>query len=134
MSCKGLCDRYKAKKPAGSIGRYASGQKRCLECCEYMLVSSFTCPCCNMRLRTKPRNLKYKIKYAEAIKENGKITYGIDYEALRKQDELNDPLSIPLELPLDEIAWNIIVMSKLFLNMLMKKLLIFMQKLKIWRS
>ena len=54
-----------------------------------------------MRLRTKPRNLKYKIKYAEAIKKNGKITYGIDYEALRKRDDI---LETPIELPLDEIA------------------------------
>lgn len=87
MTCRGTCDRYKAKKPADGSGRYSSGQKRCQECQIYILWEGMSCPCCGMRLRTKPRNLKYKDKYKEAIKENGKVSAGVNYEELRKQED-----------------------------------------------
>lgn len=69
MTCKGICPRYKAKKPVG-IGRYASGQKRCQICEIYMYVDKLFCPCCGYRLRTKPRNLKYKQLLRETIQKN----------------------------------------------------------------
>ena len=53
--------RHRAEKPFG-IGRYASGQKRCQGCDEYIIWDGIFCPCCSYRLRTKPRNLKYKAK------------------------------------------------------------------------
>ena len=59
MTCKGICTRYKAKKPSG-IGRYASGQRRCQICEIFIKWEGNWCPCCGYRLRTKPRNLKYK--------------------------------------------------------------------------
>lgn len=60
MSCKGVeCVKRKALKPTG-VGRYASGQKRCQICEIFMHVDGIWCPCCGYKLRTKPRNVKYK--------------------------------------------------------------------------
>jgi hypothetical protein len=61
MTCKGICVRHKAIKPVGA-GRYASGQKRCQICEIFISWDGLWCPCCGYRLRTKPRNLKYKAK------------------------------------------------------------------------
>src|SRR5438067_11185565 len=61
MTCKGICIRHKAQKPVGS-GRYATGQKRCQICEIFIKWEGLWCPCCGYRLRTKPRNLKYKAK------------------------------------------------------------------------
>lgn len=84
--CKGICYRYKADKPKEG-GRYSSSQKRCQVCEIYINWEGLWCACCGMRLRTKPRNLKYKDKYKEAIKENGKVSAGVNYEELRKQED-----------------------------------------------
>lgn len=61
MTCKDICIRHKAQKPVGS-GRYAIGQKRCQICEIFLKWDGLWCPCCGYRLRTKPRNLKYKAK------------------------------------------------------------------------
>lgn len=61
MTCKGICVRYRAQKPVGT-GRYVSGQKRCQICEIFMKWDGLWCPCCGYRLRTRPRNLKYKTK------------------------------------------------------------------------
>lgn len=61
MICKDICIRHKAQKPVGS-GRYAIGQKRCQICEIFLKWDGLWCPCCGYRLRTKPRNLKYKAK------------------------------------------------------------------------
>lgn len=69
MNCNGICKKYKAKgSPAA--GRYSSGQKRCNSCGIYLLwkgsvkdPKALFCPCCNVRLRTKPRNKHYKVKH-----------------------------------------------------------------------
>ena len=57
--CKGICTRHKASKPLKGQ-RYAQGQKRCQVCEIFMKVEGLFCPCCGIRLRTKPRNKKYK--------------------------------------------------------------------------
>ena len=62
--CKGICNRYRAPKPVGK-GRYASGQKRCQICEVFMKTDEMWCPCCGYRLRSKPRNKKYKIRLRE---------------------------------------------------------------------
>ena len=82
MTCKGICVRYKAQKPVGT-GRYASGQRRCQICEIFIKWEGLWCPCCGYRLRTKPRNLKYKAKLrarveadsieAKAIAENNEV-------------------------------------------------------------
>ena len=59
MVCKGICVRHKAIKPVG-IGRYSTGQKRCQMCEIFIKWDGLWCPCCGYRLRTRPRNSKFK--------------------------------------------------------------------------
>ena len=80
MTCKGICMRHRAEKPFG-IGRYASGQKRCQGCDEYIRWDGIFCPCCDYRLRTKPRNWKFKAKL-KARKEVGESTMLISMHLL----------------------------------------------------
>ncbi len=68
MTCKGTCIRFKAQKPVGT-GRYAIGQRRCQICAIFLKWEGVWCPCCGYRLRTKPRNLKYKEKLRAAEAE-----------------------------------------------------------------
>ena len=64
LVCKGICIRHKALKPIG-VGRYLTGQKRCQVCEIFITWDGLWCPCCGYRLRTRPRNLKYKVKLRE---------------------------------------------------------------------
>lgn len=64
MGCKDICKRHAAKKPAGGIGRYEAGQKRCQTCNSWMYFEGLWCPCCGFRFRTKPRNVHYKAALA----------------------------------------------------------------------
>ena len=65
MTCKGICNTYKAvKKCIGS--RYAEGQKRCNYCGIFMIWNKRQCPCCGHNLRTKPRFRSYKEKKLNA--------------------------------------------------------------------
>ena len=67
MACKGVCIRYKAKKPVIG-GRYESGQMRCQVCEMYVTWEGLWCPCCGYRMRGNPRNIKYKAKLRIAKK------------------------------------------------------------------
>jgi hypothetical protein len=49
--------------------RYLIGQKRCQVCQIFINWQGFFCPCCGYRLRTKPRNKKYKLTLSN-IKNN----------------------------------------------------------------
>ena len=62
MACKGICIRHRAQRPANYFGRYATGQKRCQLCSIFMKWDGLWCPCCGCRVRTKPRNSKFKQK------------------------------------------------------------------------
>ncbi len=78
MVCKGACPKYKAKKPT-SGGRYEAGQRRCQTCEIWLMWEGIWCPCCGYRLRTKPRNKKYKERLREiddyaTNKETSKLT------------------------------------------------------------
>ena len=64
--CKGICVRYKARKPPVG-GRYENGQKRCQICEIFMLTDELWCPCCGYRIRSKPRNSKYKAKLRSKV-------------------------------------------------------------------
>lgn len=60
--CKGLCSRYKAKRPKGfGRRRYAAGQKFCEKCHIYINWEGFWCPCCSRKLRCNPRNSDAKV-------------------------------------------------------------------------
>ena len=61
MICKGICIYHKAKKES-IRGYYVSGQKRCQICEIFIKWDGLWCPCCGSKLRTGPRNMKYKIK------------------------------------------------------------------------
>ena len=78
-TCKGICKKFKVKKPAGS--RYASGQGRCQTCDVWLDHNGarlkdgspatkdslgWQCICCNYRIRQKPRNKVYKEKLRES--------------------------------------------------------------------
>ena len=77
MTCKGICIRHKAQKPV-HLGRYAMGQKRCQICELFIKWDGLWCPCCGYRLRTKPRNLKYKAKLkARKEIEKAKISLAV---------------------------------------------------------
>jgi hypothetical protein len=56
MTCKGICIHHKA------LGRYATGNKRCKICEIFIEWDGVSCPCCGYRLRTRPRNMKFKAK------------------------------------------------------------------------
>ena len=59
MVCKGVCSRHKAMRPSTGK-RYLTGQKRCQVCQVFINWPGFFCPCCGYRLRTKPRNKKFR--------------------------------------------------------------------------
>ena len=84
MTCKGICIRYRATKPAKG-GRYSNGQRRCQMCEEFLNWEGLWCPCCGYRLRSHPRNKVYKeklrngfLKFGDIVntflKDNGKMT------------------------------------------------------------
>jgi len=75
-TCKGVCVRYKAKianRRGVGMGRYASGKKRCQGCEIYIRYEGLYCPCCARKLRTVPRNKKYKAQYKEKMKAKEKM-------------------------------------------------------------
>ena len=53
MVCKGICVRHKGVRHR---------QKRCHMCETFLKWDGLTCPCCGYKLRTRPRNLKYKAR------------------------------------------------------------------------
>lgn len=68
--CKGKCVQFKASKPVTG-GRYEAGQYRCQTCEIYLTehgVDGHSCKCCNMRVRSKPRNSLYKEKYHDRVR------------------------------------------------------------------
>ncbi len=60
--CKNQCIKYKATRPANG-SRYGSGQVRCQRCEIFINWDGLWCPCCNYRLRLKPRNTRLKEKF-----------------------------------------------------------------------
>ena len=61
MGCTEKCLKLKA---TGNFtgGRYKYGQKRCQVCDVFIQWEGIWCPCCGYKLRSKPRNKKYKAK------------------------------------------------------------------------
>ena len=60
LPCMGRCKLYKPNKRIGDGHRYLNGQKRCQECEVFVLWDGIRCPCCNGRLRSKPKGSKFK--------------------------------------------------------------------------
>ena len=59
MVCRGICSYHKAIRLYPGL-RYSIGQKRCNVCQIFINWQELWCPCCGYRLRTKPKNKKYK--------------------------------------------------------------------------
>ena len=57
MTCRGICDRYRAEK-----NRYSDGAKRCTSCNAYLLYEGIKCPCCRSHLRSKRKAKFRKVK------------------------------------------------------------------------
>ncbi|WP_245871595.1 hypothetical protein [Candidatus Nitrosotenuis aquarius] len=94
MTCKGICSRYKAQKPVGT-GRYASGQRRCQICEIFIKWEGLWCPCCGYRLRTKPRNLKYKAKLRARVEAEAQEATGINsIETVEETVEVEEPIVV----------------------------------------
>ena len=60
MVCTGICIRHRAQRPADPFSRYATEQKRCQMYSVYIRWDVLWCPCCGFRVRTRPRNSKFK--------------------------------------------------------------------------
>ena len=94
MTCKGICSRYKAQKPVGT-GRYASGQRRCQICEIFIKWEGLWCPCCGYRLRTKPRNLKYKAKLRARVEAEAQEATGINsIDTVEQTVEVEEPIVV----------------------------------------
>ena len=74
MVCKGICLRHKAIRPKTGQ-RYLIGQKRCQVCQLFINWQSIFCPCCGYRLRSRPRNRKFKLTLRKKLKIIAKIPY-----------------------------------------------------------
>jgi hypothetical protein len=103
--CKSNCLQYKATKPVNG-GRYGNGQVRCQTCEIYMTengASNGYCLCCNMRVRSKPRNSAYKeiLRNNEANKPNNESE---NYHDTR--ESLIDIQEDPVEKILDTVPMN----------------------------
>jgi len=60
VTCKNICEKYRAKKPFSTITRYGTGQKRCQGCEIFINWDGNYCPCCGYKLRVNPRRTKHK--------------------------------------------------------------------------
>ena len=67
MSCKGKCERFKAKKNSNNSSWYAQGLRRCSVCEMFIKWNENQyCPCCNYKLRTRSfRGFGIRKKYRE---------------------------------------------------------------------
>jgi MoxR-like ATPase len=110
--CKGICVRYKAKKPVG-IGRYASGQVRCQVCDIFMTrdgchdkdgnpadedTSGLWCNCCNYRVTSRPHSKLYneKLKTYKEMKSLAEQNLESEGDTPSFEDEDDDEF-IPIE-------------------------------------
>lgn len=48
------------------MGEDRPNYKRCKNCAVFIRTEAVYCPCCNFRLKTSPRNPKYRKLYREA--------------------------------------------------------------------
>lgn len=55
MVCKGSCSKYKVTIRRDK-GIYKRGYKKCSICEIFIKWDGLFCPCCNYKLRNKPRN------------------------------------------------------------------------------
>ena len=81
MYCRNLCTRYKVVRPARG-SPYLIGLKRCIHCKIYMMFEGTRCPCCSVRLRTRPHNTRSKEKILTEIRRIWWIEIEIETKAV----------------------------------------------------
>ncbi len=65
--CKGVCVlHHDTKNCVTHMGEDRPNYKRCKNCAVFIRTEAVYCPCCNFRLKTSPRNPKYRKLYREA--------------------------------------------------------------------
>ncbi|MEK0336135.1 MAG: hypothetical protein QQN41_01725 [Nitrosopumilus sp.] len=64
QTCHGLCERLKSHSIKNNL-RYQMGHKRCSLCALFFVTDEIRCPCCQTKLRVKPRTRKRKLKHME---------------------------------------------------------------------
>ena len=71
-SCNGICAGTKAKGQKSSFQKYKNGFSYCSVCRVWFgnWDNGIRCPCCNTKLRTKPRSHKCKVKFRAMMIEN----------------------------------------------------------------
>ena len=74
MACKGVCNHYKITKRVNRC-QYTDNQKRCQWCSIFIKWDGIWCPCCNHKLRSRPRNSKSKQNFLK--KTIPEITHGM---------------------------------------------------------
>lgn len=68
MGCKGKCDHHKfrmlhkIKGLGGATNSYKNGWKKCTECGISVFTEGLYCPCCNFKLRARPRSGRTKLE------------------------------------------------------------------------
>jgi hypothetical protein len=61
VCCDGICQKYRGRKKG-----YIDGQRRCNKCEIMLNWPGLWCPCCNARLRSRPRKKVSRVKDSEA--------------------------------------------------------------------
>jgi len=90
--CKKTCIKYLAKKPVKG-SRYETGQVRCQICEIYMIPEGTMnggrfCKCCHYRVRTKPRNKKYKEILREKLQNTTNVVIPADKKDSTETSEI----------------------------------------------
>lgn len=65
-TCLGVCVRYKTEVTV-TTSPYLQGKRYCGECAVWMGRELVMCPCCGGKLRTAPRNRRYKKLYVTVM-------------------------------------------------------------------
>jgi len=54
FTCNGICEKLETRT-ISTAKKYRNGQKRCTLCGVFFTTKNNRCPCCNVKLRTRPR-------------------------------------------------------------------------------
>jgi len=86
--CRGKCEKYSL-----SIRKYLSGEfKRCTTCDVFLFKYFDKCPCCNLKLRTQPKDPKDK-----STKKGNEAFHKYDTFMIRAKNEFRLISKIPNE-------------------------------------
>ena len=61
MGCRGLCEKQPKRM------QYIDGWKSCTQCGRFFKTKRLDCPCCNLKLKNKPKASKRKMVYYKKL-------------------------------------------------------------------